>query len=194
MKKENILIVVVTLVVGLLVGVIVTKTTRGGSSGQGQAQGQGQAPVQNVANYQQNIQMLKDLTAKEPGNRNAWVQLGHNYFDSNQPMEAIQAYDKALELNPNDADVLTDQGVMFRQLGWFDRAVENFTKANEVNPDHAQSLYNLGIVYKYDLQDLGKARDAWTKLIQKNPNAPGADKIKAEIDAINSQLGSPAFK
>ena len=38
--------------------------------------------------------VLEEIVAREPGNRNAWVRLGHNFFDSNQPMRAINAYAK----------------------------------------------------------------------------------------------------
>ncbi|NIQ93302.1 MAG: tetratricopeptide repeat protein, partial [Desulfuromonadales bacterium] len=98
----------------------------------------------------------------------------HNYFDSNQYVQAVEAYDKALELDGNDPNVLTDQGVMFRKLGWYDRAVQNFRKANQLNSLHTQSLYNLGIVYRYDLNDFEKAIEAWEKFLSIAPPGPSA--------------------
>jgi tetratricopeptide (TPR) repeat protein len=102
----------------------------------------------------------------------------------------VEAYDRALELDPSDPNVLTDQGVMFRRLGWFDRAVENFTKASEIDPSHRQSLYNLGIVYRYDLQDFEKAGEAWEKFLALNPSGPGSDQVRAELEALK---GHPAI-
>jgi len=99
---------VVTLVVGALIGVIASK---GNKSPAKVAQQPTSAPA---VNYQQKIRALQDIVSSEANNRNAWVQLGHNYFDSNQPLEAIDAYDKALQLDGNDPNVLTDQGVMYR--------------------------------------------------------------------------------
>lgn len=189
MKKESIFLVVVTLIVGVLVGVIISKT--GSKSTSAPAQGGGGGQPAAAINFQQNIKMLKDLVASDPQNRNAWVQLGHNYFDSNQPMEAIEAYNKALEINPNDPDVLTDQGVMFRSLGWFDKAVENFKKANQLNPNHAQSLFNLGVVYRHDLQDLIKARQAWETYMQRFPGTPGAQQIQQELQSMGTPGGMP---
>ncbi|OHB33151.1 MAG: hypothetical protein A2X84_00755 [Desulfuromonadaceae bacterium GWC2_58_13] len=179
MKKETLFFVGVALVVGVLVGILVSK------GGKSTAPTQGTAPSTPVVNVQQDIQLMENLVANDPGNRGAWVQLGHAYFDSNQPVKAIEAYNKALEIDPNDSDVLTDQGVMFRRLGWFDRAEENFIKASELNPSHAQSLYNLGVVYRYDLQNPNRAREVWTRYLQINPSGPGADNIRRELESLD---------
>jgi Flp pilus assembly protein TadD len=128
--------------------------------------------------------MLENLVAEDPGNRGAWVQLGHTYFDADQPVKAIEAYNRALAIDPNDPDVLTDQGVMFRRMGLFDRAEENFIKANQLNPRHQQSLYNLGVVYHYDLKDDTRAREVWTRYLEINPSGPGADSIRRELDGL----------
>jgi cytochrome c-type biogenesis protein CcmH/NrfG len=182
MKKETILFVVIALLVGLLVGVIFTNA-RKDSPATSTAQSPAMTPA---VNYQQQIKMLQDVVNKEPGNRNAWVQLGHNYFDSDQPMLAVDAYDKALAIDDNDANVLTDQGVMFRRLGWFDRAVENFEKASRLSPNHQQSVYNLGIVYRSDLQDIPKAIAAWEKFLALNPSGAGAAQVRADLEQLKS--------
>jgi tetratricopeptide (TPR) repeat protein len=183
MKKETILLVVISLVVGGLIAVIFTNM-QNKSAPAGTASAPASAPA---VNYQQQISMLEGIVTKEPKNRNAWVQLGHNYFDSDQPMKAIEAYDKALELNRNDSNVLTDQGVMYRRLGWFDKAIKNFEEANRLNPNHQQSLYNLGIVYRYDLQDFPKAIEAWEKFLTINPGGAGAAQIRSELEFLKKQ-------
>lgn len=185
MKKETVLLVVIALVVGLLVGILVSK------SGRPREAGQATAPAAPAVNIQEKQRVLEELVAREPGNRNAWVQLGHLYFDSSLPAKAIDAYDKALAIDPNDPDVLTDQGVMFRELGWYDRAIDNFTKANKIKPDHPQSLFNLGVVYRYDLNDFPRATEVWKRFLAISPNSPGADKIRAELDFMGSHPAIP---
>lgn len=180
MKKETVFFVVVALIVGLLVGLLVSK---GGKKEEISSVSPG--GVESSA-FSQKIPMLEDMVARDPSNRNAWVELGHGYFDMNQPVKAIEAYTKALELDPNDANVLTDQGVMFRRLGWYDRAAENFQKASEIDPAHRQSLYNLGVVYRYDLQDTAKAKEAWTRFLAIDPAGAGADSIRKELQAMES--------
>lgn len=181
MKKETVLIVVIALVVGLLVGLLVAKQ---GSKKDRQASVS--APPAATVNFQEKIKLLEDLASREPSNRNAWVQLGHTYFDADQPVKAIEAYDKALQLDANDPDVLTDQGVMFRKLGWYDRAIDNFTKASIFNPNHQQSLFNLGVVYRYDLQDFPRAQEAWRKFLQVSPTGPGAEQVQRELESMRT--------
>jgi cytochrome c-type biogenesis protein CcmH/NrfG len=187
-NKETVLFVVVALIVGLLVGIIVSKGKDKSSSAPMIASPQGGAPV----NAPQTIKMLESLLATDPGNRNAWVELGNTYFDAQMPAKSIEAYAKALELNPNDPNVLTDQGVMYRQIGWFDKAIENFTKANAIDPRHIQSLFNTGIVYRHDLQDYVKATEVWKKYLDLNPTGETADRIRAEIRQMESQPLIPA--
>lgn len=186
MKKETVLFAVVALIIGLLVGILVSK---GGKSSSSTTQAPS-APAQ-AASLQQNITLLEGMVASQPENRNAWVQLGNAYFDTNQPMKSIEAYDKALAINGNDPNVLTDQGVMFRQVGWYDRAVENFSKAAELNPNHLQSLYNLGIVYRYDLQDFAKAKESWERYLALNPSGPQAEQVKRDMAFLDSHPPLP---
>lgn len=184
MKKETILLLVIVLAIGVLIGVIVTNTKKETAS---VATSQSPAPASAPAvDYQQKITMLERIVASEPQNRNAWVQLGHNYFDADQPAKAIDAYDKALALDGNDPNVLTDQGVMYRRLGAFDKAIASFVKANQLNPNHQQSLYNLGIVYLYDLKDPIQALDAWKKFLKVAPPGSQSAQVQAEVQALEA--------
>jgi cytochrome c-type biogenesis protein CcmH/NrfG len=184
MKQETILVVVVTLVAGVIIGwMVANQGSKPAPAAAPLAPPQAGAPAAG-ANVQQRINELKAVVASDPKNRNAWVALGNDYFDSDRPMESVEAYAKALELNGNDPNVLTDQGVMFRRLGWFDRAVDNFTKANKVDPKHSVSLFNLGIVYRYDLQDYPKAAESWSKFLTVNPIGPGADRARQELEFL----------
>jgi len=113
MKKENVLLVVIVLVVGVLVGILAVKMGQKPSK-----PASAPASAAPAVNLQQTIKMLEGIVANDPTNRNAWAELGHNYFDSDQPVKAIEAYDKALALGPDDPNILTDQGVMFRSCVW----------------------------------------------------------------------------
>lgn len=184
MKKETFLFLGVALVVGILVGVIVGNK----SSGPAPA-----TPVANVSqsappvNFDQNIKMLNEVVAREPQNRTAWVQLGNAYFDTNRFLESIEAYEKALELDANDPNVLTDQGVMFRRLGWFDKALENFNKAAAVAPNHSQSVYNAYIVYRQDLNDFEGAIRAATRFLELQPNSQASAQLRADLEFMNTR-------
>jgi cytochrome c-type biogenesis protein CcmH/NrfG len=190
MKKETIVFAVVALIVGVLGGVIYSNWQRDTAQ---PAAGGGAPPAAAgvpLVNYQQQINTLEGIVAREPENRNAWVQLGNNFFGSDQPIKAIEAYDKALALGPDDPNVITDQGTMFRRVGWYDRAIANFKRAAELDPNHVQSRYNLGVVYRYDLQDFPSAVEAWESFLALNPGG-NMDQIRAEIEFMKNHPPMP---
>lgn len=118
-------------------------------------------------------QILKyeKITREDPANVEAWIHLGHAYFDSDKPKPAIAAYTKALELAPGNANVLTDLGVMYRRNGEPEKALEQFGKASALDPKHEQSRFNKGIVLMHDLKQKEAAIAAWQELLAINPNA-----------------------
>ncbi|MCD6527078.1 MAG: tetratricopeptide repeat protein [Desulfuromonas sp.] len=182
-NKEMWLIASVVFIVGLLVGLVVGDVKN--SKPVQVAVPQNMAAPAAVNNT---TELLEKIVAEQPDNLNAWVQLAHDHFDANRPMEAVKAYSKALALRPEDADLLTDQGVMYRRLGWYDQAVKNFTSAAEVDGTHIQGLYNLGIVYLYDLGDKESARQAWNRYLQRNPGGAGSDQVREQLDQIRESF------
>jgi cytochrome c-type biogenesis protein CcmH/NrfG len=114
---------------------------------------------------------LKQETAANPKNADAWARLGHAYFDMNEYQNAIDAYRKYLELKPDDPNVWTDLGVMYRRSGYPAEAVRAFDRAIAVDPRHQQSRFNKGIVQIYDLNNRGAGIDSWRELLKINPSA-----------------------
>jgi cytochrome c-type biogenesis protein CcmH/NrfG len=140
-------------------------------------------------NYQARITQMQQIVARDPKNVQAWVQLGNDYFDTRQPQKAIDAYARALELRPDDPNVITDQGVMYREIGQYDRAIANFRKANEVDPKHVQSLYNMGVVFLNDLKQPKRAIEAWNKVIQVAPQSEQAAQARMGIEEAKKAGG-----
>ncbi|MCL1984995.1 MAG: tetratricopeptide repeat protein, partial [Betaproteobacteria bacterium] len=118
---------------------------------------------------------LEEAVRKDPQDLHAWIQLGNSYFDANKPREAIRAYEHALSIKGDDPDVLTDVGIMYRQLGEFERAAEKFTQASAIDPRHEQSRFNLGVVLFFDLNRKDEARKVWRALVGINPRAKTPD-------------------
>ena len=105
----------------------------------------------------------------------AWVQLGNLYFDIANPSNAIRAYERALLLAPDNPDVLTDLGIMYREAGKFEMAEQSFRKAAQINPKHQNALFNRGVVLFFDLGHKDDARQVWRQLLAVNPNAKAPD-------------------
>jgi len=133
------------------------------------------------------ISATKAALERDPKNFEAWVQLGNDYFDTHQPQLSVDAYAKAIALRPDHpqiADVLTDQGVMYREMKDFKKALENFKKAGAADPKHLPSMLNLGIVYANDLNDKAQAKKVWTKLVEMAPDSPQGVQAKELLKGL----------
>ncbi|XZN91800.1 MAG: tetratricopeptide repeat protein [Microcoleus sp.] len=77
---------------------------------------------------------------------NDYHNLGNSLLASGRFEEAVIAYKKAVELNPNFSWSYHGLGDVLQKLGHRDEAVAAYRKAIELNPDFAWSYHNLGDV------------------------------------------------
>jgi len=197
MKKETaILGIVIAFIIGFIAGAVVFGLTRGSGTPRGASVAQkGPSPemtqemgeaVPNPAEVAAKTQALKDIVQRDPKNLSAWAELGNIYFDTNQPQEAIDAYSKYLALKPDNADVRTDMGIMYRKLGDFDRAIKEFRTAAQNDPKHVNSRYNIGIVLLHDKQDIKGAIKAWEDYLKVDPKSERANRVRAQMDKLRT--------
>ncbi len=182
-KKETVILVALCcLVIGFLGGIVFSvykaPSVTGGPAPAGQPQAA--APSKLTAEQSQRLLALELEVQKNPGNVDAWTNLGHLYFDSDAFAKAIGAYKKSLELQPNNADVLTDLGVMYRKAGDPQQAIATFDKAIQLNSRHETARFNKGVVLLYDLNDKAGAVKSWQELVNLNPmaTAPNGQLVK----------------
>lgn len=135
-------------------------------------------------------QMIGDLEKKASAALDSapdWINLGNIYFDAFLPEKAIPAYEHALRLAPQNADVLTDLGIMYRETGQFSKALECFRNAVHINPRHENALYNEGVILSVDLKKNDEAKAAWQRLLDMNPQAqaPNGTPLAEMIRQLN---------
>ena len=110
------------------------------------------------------------------------VKVANLYYDGQQYSDASQYYERALQIQPKNADVLTDFGTSLWYTGDPDKAIAEFQTALKYEPGRASTLFNLGIVRWQGKQDPKGAVQAWEELLQKNPNYPDKEKLQEFID------------
>lgn len=135
------------------------------------------------------IQSLEAEVTGNPENFQAWVQLGHLYYDTGQNEKAITAYTTSLKYHSGDANLLTDLGVMYRRTGKPEAAIEWFRKAQAMDARHLPSRLNEGIVRYYDLKDTEGALAKWEELLAIDPNAKSSngDSIREFVDHLRAE-------
>ena len=60
---------------------------------------------------------------------------------------AIEDYNKAINLKPDNPDAYNNRGTIYTKLGQYQLAIEDFNNAIRLNPDDADTYFNRGIVY-----------------------------------------------
>ena len=194
-NKTLIIAVVVSLFIGFIGGTIYSSFKLAADK-QVQVKGNA-APNNNPAMGQQDnsievsaeILKLEQYLEKNPKDAEAWAQLGHLFFDSDQVKNAIDAYEKSLAIEPGKTGVITDLGVMYRRNGQPEKAIEAFDKAILIDPSFETARFNKGVVLLHDLNDVPGGIRAWEELVELNPMAmaPNGESMDALVQRMKKQ-------
>ncbi|MFV2059394.1 MAG: tetratricopeptide repeat protein [Gammaproteobacteria bacterium] len=109
------------------------------------------------------IRALKLLTQNYPQFAGPHVNLGLIYFHAKQYSKAQKAFDKALNLNPNNAVSHNHIGVIQRKNGKFKDALKSYQLAIRSKPKYANAHLNIGILYDIYLANLSKALEHYKR-------------------------------
>jgi predicted O-linked N-acetylglucosamine transferase (SPINDLY family) len=112
-------------------------------------------------------------------------ELGSHYLALGRYVEALEAFKKALALNPQNFEALHDMGATYALMGEKAEARDFFLKAASINDQSADLLYNLGRLYD-DQYEHDKAIHFYQKAV-------GVDSLHTEA-WINLAIDLSAFK
>jgi tetratricopeptide (TPR) repeat protein len=77
-------------------------------------------------------------------------------FGLNKYDMAIKEYQKGLEIEPNDINLINSLGVCFGVMGKLDKAKLEFKNAMKIKPNELMVIYNIGLLYQIE-GDIDKA-------------------------------------
>ena len=147
------------------------------------------------------IEQTTSLTEQYPEAFVVWNIMGAANRGLGHLADALAAFRKVIELNPNYAGAYYNMGNVLQEQGKLDEAIEAYTKAIDIKPDHADAYNNMGLA----LQDQGKLDEAITsynKVLSLRPdyadaynNMGAALKDQGELDeAIEAYNKALAIK
>ncbi len=198
MLKNPVVTLILGLMVGMLVGYVMAEMQTippapaalaaarpGGAEGlpeghppiDGQAAGAAAAVERQVAE-------LRRLLDANPDDVRLMVAIGNLYFDATSWPQARTWYERALEAEPGDPDVLTDLAVVYRNLQQPERALELLEDAVEIRSDHWQAWYNRVVVLHFDLHrhdDAAAALARLEALAGDDPAIPDLTPLRREV-------------
>ena len=178
----------ICLVVGIAVGYLLRGSA--GSDSRPQPSAAATAPADMPATGgQPTPEQLKHMADKQaepilaqlqnsPNDPKLLATAGNMYYDAQQYQAAIEYYDRALRVEPKNANVRTDMGTAYFYLGDSNRALQEFQTALKDDPKHAQTMFNMGMVQWQGKGDAPAAVATWEKLLKTVPDYPERAKVE----------------
>jgi tetratricopeptide (TPR) repeat protein len=130
--------------------------------------GEGQPGRIDERNVRRAIEQFEAVVQKEPKDADSWVMLGRLYQASNKSPEAENAFNKALEAEPDNEEALAGLANLYTALGDSRRAAEKLKAIADKNPNE-RTLAALAQQYE-DNQQFKEAADILKKLQDLAPN------------------------
>ena len=115
------------------------------------------------------IAAMKAEADKDPGNLQKTAQLANFLYDNKRYPDAIEWYQKALKLEPNNPNIETDMGTAYYFTGDAASALKHFENSLRNDPRHAQTIHNKFIVLLEGKKDIPGARAALKQLESVDP-------------------------
>ena len=102
-----------------------------------------------------------------------WFDKGIALQEQGKYDEAVQAYNKAIEIDPQHASAWTNKGVALADQSEYDEAIQAYNKAIEIDPQHASAWTNKGVALNYQGKH-DEAITAYEKAIEIDPQDASA--------------------
>jgi tetratricopeptide (TPR) repeat protein len=144
----------------------------------------GPARLEEIADAQ--AAPLLNKLKSNPNDPELLISLGNLYYDAQQYPNAIQFYQRALQVKPGDAAVRTDMGTAYWYMGNADLAIAEFNKALGYVPNNPNTLLNRGLVRWKGKSDGAGALADWKQLLAANPNYDGKEKVAQMMAEVRS--------
>ncbi len=142
-------------------------------------------------------ELVNRLAAKleeQPDNPEGWTMLGRSYMALKRYPEAIQAYERAMQLDGENVDMLLAYAEAIAATSgnnFTGKAAPLIEKAFTLEPENPNVLWMSGIV-TYQHGDYQSALDRWERLqTMLAPQSNELESVHSAIDDARKQLGLP---
>jgi protein O-mannosyl-transferase len=121
-----------------------------------------------TASWKDSVTVWRHTLAYTPGIPIAHCDLGIALAAQGKTVEAIQQFDQALQLKPDDTKSLNNSGITLVAQGKTDAAIQQFDLALQFNPDDAVAINNLGVAL-FARGKLNEAVQHYKRALQLDP-------------------------
>ena len=151
-------------------------------------------PERTQEQIEANVAKLAERLKSNPNDAQGWTMLARSYSSMEKYSEAANAYAKATELNPKDADLLAEYAFVTGMAGGKSlegKPTEIINRALKVDPENAKALQLAGSA-AFQAKDYKKAIEYWQRVLKKVP--PGSEVAETITARINEAKTLAASK
>jgi len=141
--------------------------------------------------WQNSGTLFRHALAVTKNNFAAYDNLGTYLYRQGQMPEALDCFQKSLEINPDDADTFYNLGNVFIKMGRVDEAINNYRRSLAIDPNNAEALGNLGSALA-EKKQFDEAISCFQKALQLNPDSVGTHYNLATAFAIVNRFPEAA--
>lgn len=131
--------------------------------------------------------VLEKYVVLRTDNAKAWLGLGLSYVQQLKYAAARAPLERCLKLDSSIAEADYQLGVVAKNLGASDEALQHFTDAVHLQPKHAKALWSLGNLY---LQS-GELQKAQEDLQSAEAIDPNSVETEYDLGLVLAKLGKP---
>ncbi len=114
-------------------------------------------------------EFLSKAHEKKPEDIGISEYLAQFYFYKKRPQEAIKAYEKILEINPEYVEAFFWLGFLYDECGQHEKALKTWERGRDIDPSFAPILNCLGYAYAQAGINLDEALGMVKKALEKEP-------------------------
>ncbi|MCL4514802.1 MAG: tetratricopeptide repeat protein [Firmicutes bacterium] len=120
------------------------------------------------------------------------VNAGNSYFDQGKFEQAVENYEKASRMVPDDPNLLVDLGTayFYQKNSNPDKAIALYDRALQIAPNFRNGLYNKGVVLRDGKRDYAGAKAAWEQFLKFYPSGEQADNVRRWLGELRQQTGN----
>jgi cytochrome c-type biogenesis protein CcmH len=146
----------------------------------------------NMPPMEELVRKLAEKLEENPDNLKGWIMLGRSYMAMNQHSAAIKAYQRAMEMNDQDVNLLLAYSEAIAATNgnnFTGEAAPMIEKAIQLAPGEPNALWLAGIL-AYQSGQFRSAIERWSTLRdQLTPQSTELVSVNKAIDEARSQLG-----
>eukprot|EP00736_Rhodelphis_marinus_P012995 Rmarinus@m.5854 len=133
---------------------------------------------------QESLQLFQAATTLNPTNVDNIKQVGRSLYLLGRHKNAIEVYDEAQKISPEDWEILHNKGLCYMYLKQFDKAVKEFRRANSIQR-HDTTFMQLGKVYTLQ-ENYKQAIEVYLEALEFSPENP---EILTTVGLLYLRLG-----